>query len=249
MRVFLYYSFQTFYKYERIVITQPTESHASHRRVVISCVWFCITASKLFTNTKASSSLNQPRAMHRSAGISCVWFCITACKLLQIQKHHHSTNRTEHGIPDFISFMRARNSFSDQKRGIKNRVFSALQPIATQRIASHRRVVISCLCFCKQLANFYKYKSIRNRPTDSNASHRIAVFSSPACVFVNSLQTFTNTKPRPTDSNASHRRVVISCLCFCKQLANFYKYKSIIQSTNLSQRIASPCCHLMLVFL
>ncbi len=36
-------------------------------------------------------------------------------------------NKTEHGIPDFISFMRARNPVLWPKRGIKNRGFRALE--------------------------------------------------------------------------------------------------------------------------
>jgi hypothetical protein len=65
-----------FYKYKRI-ITQPTESNASHRGVVILCVWICITACKLFTNTKASS-LEQQRATHRIAVWSsyACWFVL-----------------------------------------------------------------------------------------------------------------------------------------------------------------------------
>jgi hypothetical protein len=47
-----------------------SDSNASHRRVVISCVCFCITACKLFTNTKASS-LNQPIATQRIASPCC----------------------------------------------------------------------------------------------------------------------------------------------------------------------------------
>jgi hypothetical protein len=59
-------------------------------------VWFCITACKLSTNTKASS-LNQPRATHRIAVLSshACGFVLPLANSLQIQKHHHSTNREQ----------------------------------------------------------------------------------------------------------------------------------------------------------
>jgi hypothetical protein len=134
-----------FYKYKSL-ITQPTESnasHDSHRRVVISCVWFCITACKLFTNTKASS-LNQPIASHRSVVISsvvisCVWFCITACKLLQIQTYSsldqpRSTQRI--ASPRFhlmrVVLYYSLQTFTNTKASSLN------QPRTTQRIASQR---------------------------------------------------------------------------------------------------------------
>ena len=97
MRVLLYYSLQTFYKYKSL-ITRPFESNASHRSVVILCVWICIAACKRFTNTKASSSLDQQRATHRIAVLSsyACWFVLQLANFLQIQKHHHSTNRAQH---------------------------------------------------------------------------------------------------------------------------------------------------------
>jgi hypothetical protein len=73
---------------------------------------------------------------------------------------------------------------------------SVNQPIAMQRIASHRSVVISCVCFCIQHANFYKYKSIINQPTDSIASHRSVVIRArnPRFYFVHAR--IAGTKPR-----------------------------------------------------
>jgi hypothetical protein len=42
------------------------------------------------------------------------------------KKHTHAMTRPEHGIPDFISLMRARNPVFWPKWGIKNRGFRAL---------------------------------------------------------------------------------------------------------------------------
>jgi hypothetical protein len=62
--------------------------------------------------------------------------------------------------------------------------------------------------FCKEFAKFYKYKSIINQP---RATHRIAVLSYHACVFVKSLQTFTNTKASSINQPiATHRTAVLS---------------------------------------
>jgi hypothetical protein len=88
------------------------------------------------------------------------------------------------------------------------------------------------VCFCIQLANFYKYNSIINQPTDSNASHRSVVI---ACVcFVYSLPTFTNT----TDSNASRRSVVIACVCFVYSLPTFTN-TSYTTASSINQPIAT----------
>ncbi len=103
------------------------------------------------------------------------------------------------------------------------------------------------------MQTFYKYKSIINQP---RATHRIA---SQCChlmrvVLYYSLQTFYKHKSiitLLTVRNASHRRVVISCVCrgitACKHFTNT-KASSLYQPI-ATQRIASPCCHLMRVVL
>ncbi len=211
-------SLQSFYKYKSL-INQPTESNTSSRSVVVSCVWFCITACKLFTNTKASS-LNQPRASHRV--ISCVWFCKQLANFLQIQT--------------------ACKVFTNTKASSLN------QPRATHCIA----VLSYQACVFIQLANFYKYKSIITQP---NREQRIA---SQCChpmrvVLYYSLQTFYKYKSlvtQPTESIASYRSVVISCVWFFIQLANFLQIqKHHHHSINREQRIASHRCHLMRVVL
>jgi hypothetical protein len=192
-----------------------------------------------FTNTKASSSINQPRATHRIAVLSshaCVLY--TAGKLLQIQKHHHqSTNREQHIASQCCHLMRV---------------------------------------FCIRPANFYKYKSIINQPTESNTSHHSVV--SHACVlwtackllqiqkhhhqstnrtqhivsqcchlmrvFCIRLANFTNTKASSINQpSATHRITVLSLMrVFCIRLANFYKYNRIIinQPTGRNQTPKSP---------
>jgi hypothetical protein len=70
------------------------------------------------------------------------------------------------------------------------------------------------------LQTFYKYKSTITQPTEINASHRIAVFSSHAFVFVLQLATFLpitkhHHSTNKTQRNASNRSVVISCVWFC----------------------------------
>jgi hypothetical protein len=98
-----------FHNYKSI-ITRLTDSNALHRSVVISSVWFCITACKLFTNTKASS-LNQCFHLKRVDWYYCLQtfynyksiitqptetqacgFVLHLANFLQIQKHHRSTN-------------------------------------------------------------------------------------------------------------------------------------------------------------
>jgi hypothetical protein len=58
---------------------------------------FCITACKRFTNTNTkASSLNLPIATHRIAVLSshACGFVLQLANFLQIQKHHHSNNKT-----------------------------------------------------------------------------------------------------------------------------------------------------------
>jgi ACT domain-containing protein len=122
---------QTFYKYKSI-INQPTESYVSHRRVVISCVWFC-KSLQTFTNTKASS-INQPIAAHRIAVFSS--HACGFCNSLQTFYKYKSliTQPTESNATQ-------RNA---TQRNATQR--NATQRNATHRIASHRSVVISCVC-------------------------------------------------------------------------------------------------------
>ncbi len=96
-------SLQTFYKYKSL-ITQPTESIASHRSVVISRVCF-LYSLQTFTNTKASS-LNQPRATHRIASLSshaCV-FVNPSCKCFT--KYKASNSREQRDASCHLNEMR-----------------------------------------------------------------------------------------------------------------------------------------------
>jgi hypothetical protein len=205
----LYYRLQTFYKYKSLT-NQPTDRNASHRRVVTSGVWFCITACKLFTNTTASP-INQPIASHRRVVISCMLFCITACKLF--------TNTKASPINQPIATHRIA-VLSSQVCGFVLPLANFLQ-IQKQHQSTNRSQRIASPCFhlmrvvlYYRLQTFYKYKSLITQTTEQNTESQIldAHFWSENGVSCPHERNKIGIQRSATESNASHRLVVISCV-------------------------------------
>ncbi len=97
-----------------------TKTHAWDDMFTLRCflVW-CFVFCYLFA-----------RWGYKNTRISLIW---QRCVAFGFGVYKNTRMRTEHGIPDFISFMRARNHVFWPKWGIKNRGIRALHEMTTMR--------------------------------------------------------------------------------------------------------------------
>ncbi len=160
-------------------------------------------------------------------GFDALFFCQIFARWVYLNtrmRWHGDALLSEHGIPDFISFMRERNPVFWPKRGIKNRGFRALVAI----------VGFDALFFCKILARWV-YLNTRMIPW----LRRVATEWFDDLFFFKILARWVYLYTR---MNLIPESIFI-VFAFKRRLVPAYASLTIIRPTGVSQNSQSVCAH------